>query len=258
MQQEFLYSVPLWLIAIVLIGLFVGSAWGAHWWGRISRKKPNASAEAVTEILPTSILGLLALLLGFTFSMAINRYEDRKSLVMKEANALGTTYLRTQMLAPEQGRPLRELLKQYTQHRLVFFDVMKDAQKVTTFNSHSQDLLSQMWQLAVTVTQKDKSPIAGLFVSSLNDVIDLDTERVFASKNHVPEIVYYIIILITLLGLTTLSFVIGYKGQRNSASLFLAVLFAFVIIMIQDLDRPGRGLIQVGEQSLIDLSKSMN
>lgn len=107
------------------------------------------------------------------------------------------------------------------------------------------------------IAQKDRGPLIALYLSSLNDLIDTDGERVFANQNHVPELVYFVIMFITILGLGSLSYISGYRGQKKIAFYFLSFLFPIVIVLIMDLDRPGRGLIRVSETSLVNFLHSL-
>ncbi len=250
MFSEFLYGIDLWLIFFVLVFALLAASEICFRFGRKCEKK-----KEVNELLPTSILGLLALLLGFTFSMAISRFDARKNLVMQEANAIGTAYLRADLLPEKDRGDARQILKDYTQHRLQFFVHLRTG--TTEYLQRTQDLQTRLWKLTADIAQKQRDPITGLFVQAVNEVIDTDGERVYATENHVPEIVYIVIFLITLLGVGSLSYVVGARGQGRRSLIFLSLLFPVVITLIQDLDRPGRGLIRVSEDSLIVLNQSM-
>ncbi|WP_374077649.1 hypothetical protein [Bdellovibrio bacteriovorus] len=251
MFTEFLYKIDLIYIFLANLAVLVAATLVFYFFGKSRHHKER---NVINEILPTSILGLLALLLGFTFSMSISRFDNRKHLVLKEANSIGTAYLRTDLLPSPQREQVKTLLQEYTAHRLTFFQNIRT--NTADYQKKSQDLQTQIWKTAVDVSGSLQGPVTSLVIQSLNDVIDTDGERVFATYDHVPEVVYYVIMLITLLGVGSLSYVVGAKGQRMLAPLFLSVLFALVIGLIQDLDRPGRGMIQIGEESLIQLQQS--
>ena len=255
MENEILYRVPLWEIFVIIMILCLAiSEFCAHR-GRVNFLGTKDSVEHFNEVLPTSILGLLALLLGFTFSMAISRFDLRQSLVMKEANALGTVYLRTQTLPEPTASRIRADLKTYTQHRVQFYPSFRESP--VAYQNKSQILQNKIWQDSMEIAQKDRGPLIALYLSSLNDLIDTDGERVFANQNHVPELVYFVIMFITILGLGSLSYISGYRGQKKIAFYFLSFLFPIVIVLIMDLDRPGRGLIRVSETSLVNFLHSL-
>lgn len=255
MNQEFLYGTKLLYILVGLIFVLVTTTLVCHRIA-VNKKKAAANAEITSnEVLPTTILGLLALLLGFTFSMSIARFDTRSELVVKEANAIGTAYLRSDIFPAEQGNRYKELLKEYTEHRLTYFEKLRTEN--LEYTSKTQQLQNQIWQQAVTMTQTDRSALAGIFIQANNDLIDVDAERQFASENHVPELVFYVIILITALGLGALSYNFGLRDQHSLTPIILSLLFSVVIVLIQDLDRPGRGLIRAKQESMNRVYKSL-
>jgi len=255
MESEVFYHIPLWQILLLLILLCLAVCEVCRKSGQKASAIKNES-EHFNEILPTSVLGLLALLLGFTFSMALSRYDLRQSLVVKEANAIGTAYLRTQILEEPWGTNIRSALKEYTQHRVAFypdFRVQKEA-----YQQRTSTLLNHLWDLSMKATKGQQNAVTALYLNSINEVIDTDDERTFANINHVPELVYYVIIIITLLGLGSLSYIAGFRSQRKTAFYILSVLFSIVVVLIMDLDRPSRGLIHINEQSLVGLLHSFS
>lgn len=255
MAFEFLYQIDLWIIFFGMTAVLLIASIFFYQLGQQSRKHHPDKNDSINELLPTSIFGLLALLLGFSFSMAIARFDTRKTLSMTEANVIGTTYLRSEVLPENAGFQMRQLLKDYTQHRLLFFKHTRIG--VEEYNQRTQNLQTQMWKLTMGATHTDRGPLVVSFMSSLNELIDMATERSFATENHVPEVVHYVIFLITFIGLSSLSYVSGFRTQRKIAPIFLSLLFPVVITLILDLDRPGRGLIQITQPSMSDLYESI-
>jgi uncharacterized membrane protein len=248
MNLEFLYGVRLVYIFISLIAIFIGIALWSHRSGIMHAQSDQKSELAGNDFLPTTILGLLALLLGFTFSMSINRFDARNALIVKESNAIGTAFLRSDIFPAEQGNKYKQLLKEYTQLRLSYFnDIRVDTQD---YLNKIQDLQNQLWKQTISMVQVDRSPLANSFMQANNDVIDIDAERIFASENHVPDVVFYVMILIASLGLGTLSYSLGLRQKKVLTPIMLSLLFSLVIVLIQDLDRPGRGLIQAHQESM--------
>jgi hypothetical protein len=256
MIHGFLYDTQLLYILVGLLVVFVTTALLSYRMAMKKTKSRTNSELTVNEILPTTILGLLALLLGFTFSMSIARFDARSALVVKEANAIGTAYLRSDLFPVEQGNKYKELLKEYTQHRLSYFEKIRTENQ--GYTNKSQQLQNQIWKQTVSMTQIDRSALAGTFIQANNDLIDVDSEREFASENHVPELVFYVIIFITTLGLGSLSYNLGLRNQRILTPIVLSLLFSIVIVLIQDLDRPGRGLIRAQQESMERVYKSLN
>lgn len=207
------------------------------------------------DLIPTSILGLLALLLGFTFSMAISRFEHRNILVVQEANAIGTAFLRAQTLPEPYDQRLSGMLRDYLHDR------MKNMETFSGIYDDSPDTLkleNQMWKETRTLVREKNVLAVSNFVLALNPVFDLRSEVVFAAQNHVPEAVYYLLLMIAFIGVGFLSYSKSDNGTRQKSSYVLAVLFSLVIVFIMDLDRPGRGIIRVENVSLVRLYQSIN
>ncbi|WP_233839984.1 hypothetical protein [Dyella sp. 2HG41-7] len=199
---------------------------------------------------------LLSLLIGFAMSMALSRFDARKQLVIDEANAIGTAYLRTAM----QVEPVRSaapvLLRDYVDARLAIFGTMSDIDEQSPAVKQARKIQDALWAQATAAAQQAPTPITGLYVSALNDMIDMDSKRVAARRNRVPPDIW---ILMGVLSVLT-SIIIGY-GQRHRAALatFIPVLtVAISMSLIADLDSPVNGLIQVSQQSMQILSDDLH
>jgi hypothetical protein len=248
---------PVLLLALLagLLGVTeVGFRMGMRHAGR-SDKSANAHVDAVR----TAVFGLLALLIGFTFFLAVSRFDARKSLVLEEANAIGTTFLRSQFLSPEQRQIAKELLRAYVATRLAFYAAGIDPVRLENANSEAARIERQLWALAVDVAAQDRRAVTtGLFVESLNALIDLDEKRQAALENHVPEAVLYLLLAVSAVAFTTLGYGCGLtKRRRFGSNALLGLLIVFVLIMILDIDRPRRGVITVSQQSLIRLQTTL-
>ena len=212
--------------------------------GMYVRKRWPRTREASPDFIPSTILGLVALLLGFTFSMVISRYDHRFELVVKEANAIGTTFLRAKLMDPHHGTEAQALLKQYVDARLEFADA-KAAQ-----------LQDQLWNLTIQMTKSDRQAVTAQFISSMNEVIDLQAERSAALYNVMPKIVYWIILFLTCAGLGSLAFTWGEHSPSGRWKLSLLVfLFVSVFTLIRDLDHPLSGSITLNQKPLRELQR---
>lgn len=209
--------------------------------------------------LQSALLGLLALLLGFTFAMSISRYDVRKQLVLQEANAIGTAYLRASFLPDPQEEQVRGLLRDYVDARLAFFAAGVDPEKLAAAARTAAGLEERLWRQAEAATLAPVNPVAvGLFVQSLNDVIDVNEERQVALENHVPETVIALLFLVAVISMGFTGYGYGLQGRRRHASTAVfAVLIAVVLVVIMDIDRPRRGLITVSQSSLERLQTSV-
>ena len=257
MTDELLYNVDEGVILVVsIIVLLVVSEIGNRL-GRRARTRMDDAGKSQTNALQGAIIGLLALLLAFTLSMAINRFETRRQLVLDEANAIGTTYLRAKMLPLPYATDAQNLLRQYVQNRLDYFNAGVDQARIQAAGDQAAQLQRQLWSIAVAVSAQDNRSVpTSLFVQTLNDTIDLQAKRLAAFRNRVPETVIWL-----LLGVSVAAAgIVGYSnGLGNRRQVFgvltLIVLITIIIWVIFDLDRPRRGLILVSQESMIGLQQ---
>jgi hypothetical protein len=229
---------------------------------RIGRRPNHVSSEDARSQISTievGILGVLGLLLGFTMSMAVTRFEVRKQLVLEEANAIGTAHLRTQLLPAVEGKEIADLLRAYTDVRLAPEHRSTVFERISNARQESARLQDAFWRRAVAYGQKDPNPVrVGLLLQSLNEVIDLDAARWMAFQNHVPETVIYVIALVSLLAAVVVGYAFGLGSLRQFFSIgVLSLAITLVLIEIIDLDRPREGFIRVSQQPLLDLQKQL-
>jgi hypothetical protein len=179
----FLDMLPLWGLFLAIIVLVLAAIEGGYRVGSYRHRQSDHEMEAPVGAMVGATLGLLAFMLAFTFGMAASRFDTRKQLVLDEANAIGTTYLRTAML-PERRDEIRALLRSYVDARL---DVIQPG-RVAEAILQSEDIQGQMWSAATAIGQQHPdSIIVGLFVQSLNEVIDLHAKRVnIGLRNRIP------------------------------------------------------------------------
>lgn len=248
-----------WLVAFVLLIFLVAATQVGFVIGaRARRREQNGISEAMT--IQAAVLGLLALLLGFSFSMAMNRYDNRKRLVVEEANAIGTTYLRARMLPQDHGVPIRRLLRQYVDNRLQFHLTGMDRDTVRRELERTNGLQEQLWSHAIAAVNTKPQPVpTGLFVQSLNDVIDDHAKRVQAFEDQVPDAIFVGIYVVAILAMSLTGRVCGLVDNRHvMPTMIAALLITLVIFMINDLDRPQQGIIRVSQQSMINLRDSIS
>ncbi len=258
-EMSTLYGINQWaLVAAMLMTFFAATEVGFRL-GRRQQASADDASRAHVGALQGALLGLLALLLGFTFAMAVSRFDTRKELVLAEANAIGTTYLRARLLPAPHRQELVGLLRAYVDARLAFYDAGIDRVRLNAANATAARLQERLWRVAVTLAEQDpRSVPTGLFVQSLNDVIDLHEKRVRALENHVPDIVLYLVFGVGVVALAFIGHGCGLGGQRRFVSTALvAVLVTFVLAVIIDLDRPRRGLIKVSQGSMLRLKETL-
>jgi hypothetical protein len=257
MATEFFYAHPEWQLLLALLGLFVLAAELGYRLGR-QRAAPSEFVRAQVTSIQGALLGLFALLLGFTFAMALSRFDLRQQMVVREANAIGTAALRAGTL-PERGAMI-ELFRSYVDVRV------KTADGPNLFTPGRQELdaeanrlQEQLWAHATAAVAADPRSIpAGLSIEALNALIDVKAERDAALANHVPESVLILLWGFAFLTIGVLGFGSGLAGARSGGTVTIfAVLIAVVILVIIDLDRPRRGVIQVHQTSMVQLQESL-
>ena len=253
-NTELLDIVPLWalLIGVILIVLLSGEV--GFRVGRLRARRAHEMETPVGEMVAAT-LGLLAFILGFTFGLAATRYDTKRQLLVDEANAVGTTYLRAEML-PERRDEIRALLRAYVDVRVEAVVPDKLAEGIR----RSEELQKRLWQLTVPIAvNHPNSIIVGLFVQSLNEVIDLHTKRLTAAvRNRIPFAIWAALYGISIFSFAAMGYHSGLTGTTRSLVIIaVAVTFSVVIVLIADLDRSQEGVLRVSQEALSELRKSM-
>jgi hypothetical protein len=245
---------PFVFIAAILVASEIGFRLG-------QKAEARTAAKTTSQLLTVEggILALLGLLLGFTVSMAVTRFEARKQLVLDEANAIGTSYLRAQLLPAPRSADIANLLRQYVDVRLRYSNVGEDPDRIKAAREQAARLQDEFWTRAVAYAQEDPSPVrAGLLLQSLNQVIDLESSRWLAFQNRVPATVIYANGVLALLAATLVGYTFGLEGRRQVFfTCVLALAITVVLAVIVDLDSPRQGFIRVSQQPLIDLQHQL-
>lgn len=260
MSEDRLYGVgQLWLGLALLAAVLVAAEAGWRW-GRRSHALANDGDRSQIGAIAGAVLGLLALLIGFTFSMAVSRFDARQDLVLQEANAIGTTALRAQLLEPAAEARVLRLLRDYVGVRLAFHDAGIDPQRLQQANVQTGVLQQALWRVAMEQARSGGNPAqVNLFIVSLNETIDLHGKRLAAMRNHVPPAVLELLLLVTLGAVGLVAYGGGLHGRRQPlAQVVLGVLLVLSVMLIVDLDRPRRGLIQVSQQSMTDAGQDLD
>jgi hypothetical protein len=206
------------------------------------------------------MLGLLALIIGFAFAMALSRFEARRVAVLNEANAIGTTALRARLLPESHRTDVLKLLKEYVQIRVDTVQSGPAMAELRTVVDRSNAIQEALWQHAKAIVAKDNSMVpTGLFIQTLNEMIDDQEKRLAAFRNRVPNVV-----LLGLFGIAAVTggfagYASGLDPKRNRLPVYImGFLVSAVILLIFDLDRPGSGFIRNDQQSMIDVAASIS
>lgn len=246
------------IVTLLLVALLIGTEFGY----RVGRKFTdiaNKSTKAQIGTIQGSILGVLALLLGFTFSLSLQRFDSRSEAVITEANAIGTAALRAGLLPDSVRQETQELIRDYLDLRIRAGEISLDrVDERRALLSESDRVFDRMWRSVQAAAAEDPSPVrTGLFLQALNDVVDAYGARDAALARHVPEPVLFLMFATLILAAGLVGYSSGVAGHRTTfAAYTLLLLIILLVFVIIDLDRPRRGIIEVSQQSLVDLRAS--
>lgn len=247
---------PLWLIALVLLAAMLAASLVGFALRKHHKRKAGEDGKAKDDggFMLSSVLGLLALLIGFTFALAIDRYETRRGLVLEEANAIGTLYLRTQLLEEPYRSHISRLLVEYTDTRVAAAK-LPDA-KVRPLAARSDAIATELWVTTVALWPTIRGiDFSSAYLDSMNAVIDLNESRKVGRLAKVPYEVY----LVLFIYLVATAGLVGYARETRRerlAGLFLFALLNLSLMLIIDIDRPDGG-INVSQRPMEDLQASL-
>jgi len=245
------FDTPFLVLAVALV-----AQWLATYAGDAVRKKMRPLKEEEREdfdLIRTAALTLLGLIIGFSFAMAVSRYDQRKNLEEAEANAIGTAYVRADILPAEQATKLRELLKKYLDQRVAFY-LARDRGQVGQINAETAKLQAELWSTVLSAVTSRQTAVEALVVSGMNDVLNAQGYTQAAWWNRIPVAAW------ALMGLIAIScnLLFGYGERRGSAlALVLPFIVSIAFFLIADIDSPRGGIIRVLPQNLAALSQSI-
>jgi uncharacterized protein (DUF983 family) len=221
------------LLTASVIALFVGAS--------LRKRRGAPASDEVGNFVLSSVLGLLALLLGFTFSLATERFEARRLLVLNEANAIGTAYLRTQLLDEPYRSHISDTLVRYTRNRIAFAQAPPD--QAPAMAVANDQLIEEFWSGTAAAFPSIKNlDFSSTYVEAANNVIDLDEARKSARLSKVPAQVFVVLFVYVIVSAGVLGIAAPSRQSLWFGVLFL-LLLTLSLLLIVDIDRPTRGLI---------------
>lgn len=235
----------MFFIAVVLL-LWAGALLGGYL--RIRRQRVLADEVSTFKTLETAVLALLGLLLGFTFSMGVSRYDLRKNLEIVEANDMTNVWLRTAVLPEPLRSAEQNLLRQYAPVRLEFLGAGTNQRRINASLTEGAALQSQMWRLASTYAAGQSNPVTAQYLQGLTDMIDITENRTAAFENRIPIAAWAMLLCIAFAGSILVGVGIGTRSQ--GLRLVLPVVVALALSLTLDLDSPRSGLIRAHQYSL--------
>lgn len=254
---NWVYSAPILVVGAAVLALMtLGVVLGAALRRRHDRGRGDAErSDELDGFISSAVLGLLALLLGFTFALAVDRFETRRALVLEEANAIGTTYLRTQLLEEPHRTRISGLLTDYTGNRLAL--ATAPAEKIPPLLAENDRLLTELWAATSSAFQTVKHlDFSSAYLETMNNLIDLDASRKAARRVHVPTEVFVVLIIYMVVTASVLGYLFVAPRGRAGA-MFMLGLLVLCLMLILDIDRPNRGGIRESQAPIELLLKSM-
>ena len=248
---------PIWAVYIGLVVIVLIAAEGGFRVGIWMQDRSDKPGEGkMTGAVVGGMLGLMAFMLAFTIGIVINQQGERKAMVVEEANAIGTAWLRAGFLEEPDLSAVRPLLVEYTEIRIAAAD---DPSELDTVVTRSEEIHNEMWAIMEdNVSRGNESAIMGLTVDSVNEVIDVHSERLFVYNLRLPRVLGILLLLATVLSFMLVGVASSADRKRDTAAMIIfALVFVAVLIVIIDLDRPQEGLLRVPQTAMTDLLRQI-
>jgi hypothetical protein len=248
------------LITLFIVGLLMACI---EFGRRVRLRRRDEKASSGLGVIDAAVFGLMALLLGFSFSGAVSRFDTRRELIVQETNAIGTAWLRVDLL-PEAAQPqIRDDFRAYLDARLAFYkDLGHNRTKALDELNLSEKLQTKIWSESLGAAKQTSSPaVLTLVVGSLNEMIDITTTRLVALQTHPPIPIYVTLLLLALASSLIAGFGMGDTDKRPWLhTLVFAAALTLTVYTIIDLEFPRVGIIRVDryDQALVNQRKSMN
>jgi hypothetical protein len=251
------FALSTWQVALVVLAVIGAATAAGHMTGKYLREHSETLREPF-GVLQGALLGVVGLILAFGLTLAVGRYQDRRTATVAEANAIGTTYLRAQLIAEPARTPSLDLLRRYTTLAVQVSKEVPNSGAMRRTTAAEDILQRRLWRLGGDALAA--APVASaprLYVDSLNATIDQQAARLSSLNNRVPGPVLVLEVLGAAVALGLLAVHISILGRGLVPMLCAAVLMTLLLLVTFDLDRPTRGLIKVPSTPLRDVRASM-
>jgi hypothetical protein len=208
------------------------------------------------DLIVTATLTLLALIIGFSFSMAISRYDQRKNYEEAEANAIGTEYLRIDLLPAADRANLRALLRSYLDQRILFYET-RDEKTLRQIDAATVQLQTELWSAVHTPAGAEPTPVLALAISGMNDVLNSQGYTQAAWWNRIPPGAWCLMAAVAICSNLLVGYDSRHPGAGSTRFLVLPLVLCISFYAIADIDSPRRGIIRVHPQNLLSLAQSL-
>lgn len=251
-----------WVLFAVFVIVLTVAMEGAFLFGKSRAGTTEDKSAGHIAALAGTQIGFLALLIGFTFSMSLSRYNERKDILQREINDIGTCYFRADLLPETYSAEAKKLLKEYAALRAENFSDLRDLAAEKQYTARTDKVQNALWDNAMRAVRdpaKLDAPITALYVNTLNSVISDRSERMYSLvSNHVPAAIIWLLLAIAVLAVGLSGYSSGLHLRRSPVVRFVLIVSAsLAIAMIIDLDHPRRGLIRIDQSAMQELADSM-
>lgn len=226
---------------------------------RVGRREQTDKGHPGTGAVEAALFGLLGLILAFTFSGAASRLDARRTMIVDEANAIGTAYLRIDLLPAAEQAPMRDLFRRYLDARLLVYEKLHDRGAAVAQLEEAAKLQTEIWTRAEAATRGNQAA-ALLLLPAINQMIDITTTRTMAMQTHVPTAIVALLFVLALMSAMVAGYAISERGRRTVLHMVLfALAISTTVFAVLDLEYPRFGIIRVtgADRALTDLRKSM-
>jgi hypothetical protein len=253
------FNFPTWMVAAVFGVLLLLATELGFRLGKATARRENADAKSAGGVVKNAVLALAGLVLAFSYAMAAGRYDLRNQVLLREANGLGTCWLRTDFLPEAPRERSRVIMREFVDTRLRLFDTALEPGRYAAENKELDRLGGELWRLVSDEFNKAEQPFKlALLVAAVNEVIDANGARAAAIHNRVPPPVTMLLLMCVTFSLFLTGHSSGMAGHRQWLLwCVMIILMVAVFTLAEDLDRPRRGLIQLNHAPLIELRASM-
>lgn len=248
-------GLPLVLLYVVVVVPSVLVLWVGLRLGARSRESERKEPEAPLGSIVGALLALLAFLLGFSFNTGAGRLETRRQLVIAEADAIITAYLRAQAIAPPQSDQIRALLREYADVRLQ----TSDPDRIETAMARSEEIHKELWARMVETTLVDRGPIASAAAQALTTVIELHHKRATVVFEHrIPPMIWFTLAGVMVFSMLLVGYYMGLVGRRRvTVALPFLLAFCLVLVLIADLDRVDQRALSIDQSAIVEVLEAM-
>jgi len=247
------------MIALLIFIALVLLLWGCAWFGAAilgPRRRTEQIAHEDFKLLVAAALTLVGLIIGFSFSMATSRYDQRKNYEEAEANAIGTEYLRVGLLPAADAVNVRALLRGYLEERILFYTT-RDGERLRQINERTATTQAQLWSAVQASALEHPDVLKSLAIAGMNEVLNSQGYTLAAWRNRIPTPAWALMIVVAMLGNTMIGFAFSELPRPGLRLVVLPVIVSIAWFLIADIDSPRGGVIHVAPENLLSLAASL-